>query len=590
MQIERLVRRTAVGGLIVAGGVVAAQSAASADEAASPDAAAAPVKRQLLDKAAPAAKATAAPATSKTAAATKTAKTTKKATTGKRRPATTVKTATPTAPATTAPALAPAVVVAEPAAVAVAAPAEPTAAVQTAVVVEEPAPAPVPEPVPQDPAPDVVLTWPTGTQASPGDEVGADQPVATGPPPPTETGTTVANAVLVSTEPNVQTAQVTGTSPNGQITITIDQPAPGTVVAPGTPVVVTGTVTVGGPTAINVIYVVDVSGSTSSTGGACGDTNGDGDADTILDCEIAGIIALNNSLGNANIDVSIVTFDDAAGTEDVGPAPGVQTTTGPATDADGNGTPDIVDVLSNLTYGGGTDFDAALAQVQTLLVPGEQNIVFFLSDGQSSLATGPGSPLQAVADAGATVLTFAVGSGTSGCAAGEPLNEIAATTGGTCTEVTDPTQLSAALTGFNLAGVDRVEIEVNGFVGQATLSPLGFFTITIPADLLLPGQNTIIARAFGAGDQAGQVATADTFVVVGSRVNVAGDDGDLLDLDFDLDEDDVRPALAGSLPVTGIKATHMATTGALSFLLGGLLLGGGRHLRRRRRRPAHLAH
>lgn len=583
MQIERLVRRTAVGGLIVAGGVVAAQSAAAADEA-STDAAAAPVKRQLLDKAAPATKATTAPATSKTAKATKT---TKKAAASKRRQATTVKTATPTSPATTAPALAPAVVVAEPATTTVAAPAEQTAAVQTAVVLEEPAPAPAPAPVPQDPAPEIVLTWPTSTQAAAGDEVGADQPVATGPPPPTDSGTTVANTALVSTEPNVQTADVTGTSPNGQITITIDEPAPGTVVAPGTPVVVTGTVTVGGPTAINVIYVIDVSGSTSSTGGACGDTNGDGDADTILDCEIAGIIALNNSLGNANIDVSIVAFDDSAATADVGPAPGVQTTTGPATDADGNGSPDIVDVLTTLTPSGGTDFDAALAQVQTLLVPGEQNIVFFLSDGQSSLATGPGSPLQAVADAGATVLTFAVGSGTSGCAAGEPLSDIAATTGGTCTEVTDPTQLSAALTGFNLAGIDRVEIEVNGFVGQATLSPLGFFTITIPADLLLPGQNTIIARAFGAGDQAGQVATADTFVVVGSPVKVAGAGGDLVDLHFDLD--DLRPALAGSLPVTGIKATHMATTGALSFLLGGLLLGGAQHLRRRRRRPAHLS-
>jgi len=259
----------------------------------------------------------------------------------------------------------------------------------------------------------------------------------------------------------------------------------------------------------------------------------------------------------------------------------------------------VVEVLASLASAGGTNFDAALRAVQPLLVVGEQNFVFFLSDGQSSLTKGAGSPLQAVADAGATVLTFAVGTGTSGCATGQALRDIADATRGTCAEVTDPSRLSIALTGVSVTGVDRVEIAVNGVVGSATVGPLGGFSLVIPGASLQAGRNDIVARAFGSGTLAGQAASADTFVIVGaSVVGAAGFDVELLvadlddddtsaafslaDLDVDLDLDVLRD-VTGSLPVTGTGAAHLAATGGLTFLLGGLLLGSGRHLRRRRR-------
>ena len=310
---------------------------------------------------------------------------------------------------------------------------------------------------------------------------------------------------------------MTGMSPNGQVAITIDQPQRATIVAPGAPVIVTGTASggsAGGTVATNVVYVIDVSGSTNGFGGACGDPNGDGSADTILDCEIAGLTALNTSLGTANVDVSLVSFSSSAKTHDMSPVPATQVTTQPSTDVDGNGTSDVVDVLQSQRSGGSTNYDSALAQLQGLLVAGEQNVVIFLSDGDpTDFTTGPGSPLQAVADAGAIVLTFALGSGTSGCAAGAPLRDIADTTGGTCTEVGDPSGLSDALADVNLTGVDRVEIEVNGIVGIASVEASGRFSFVIQPELLRPGRNDIIARAHGADEVEGDVAVASTFVV-----------------------------------------------------------------------------
>lgn len=612
MEIDRLVRRTAVGGAIVAGGVVLTHTAAAADEAPSTTAApaetSAPLKKRLLQDGAPTSKAAIA-AKAKKAAATptkKAASTTKKppvkATVKPQgRPTQRPQSSDLATVAVAAPAPAPAptptpgpTVIPTPVPETTTYP--PAGAVQTAVVVDAADPQPAKAPLGTSDglaAGAAALPPPTTADVTSAQEIGSGQPVAGGAPPPDDvvgSGSAPANLSLVSTAPSATTAQVTGTSPNGQLTITIDQPAPGTVVAPGTPVPVTGTVSVGGgPSAINLIYVIDVSGSTSGAGGPCGDTNADGDSDSILDCEIAGLISLHTSLGSANIDVSVVAFDDTAAPQDLSPAAGLQNTTRPTTDANANGRPDVIDVLQSLQYGGGTEFDAALAAVQSLLVAGEQNFVIFLSDGESNLSTGPGSPLQAVADAGATVLTFAVGTGTAGCAAGESLRDIADATGGTCTEVTNPAQLSTALTGLSVTGIDRVEIEVNGFVGIANLNPLGGFSIVIPPGILQPGRNDIVARAFGAEAQAGQVAAADTFVIVGARVGAAGGDVDEFLVDFDVDDhgDDAEVTLlrsaGGALPATGTGAGHLAATGALSFLLGGLFMGGGRHLRRRRR-------
>jgi len=141
----------------------------------------------------------------------------------------------------------------------------------------------------------------------------------------------------------------------------------------------------------NAVFVVDVSGSTSSGFGGTpvGDLNNDGDANTILDAEIAGFIALNQSLidaglGNVSL-VGIVAFESSAVQLDMNPvAPGVQLTTTPLADIDGNGVRDVDQALQTLNYLGGTNFEAGLAAASATVTaigdPTNTNVVF-MSDG-----------------------------------------------------------------------------------------------------------------------------------------------------------------------------------------------------------------
>ena len=433
-------------------------------------------------------------------------------------------------------------------------------------------------------------------------EIDSGQPVAGGSPPPDDTdeaATAPANLALVSTVARFHPPVLTGTSPSGDLTITIDQPLPGTVVPAGTPVLVTGTVG-GTPVPVNFIYLIDVSRATLQQG-ACG-------AETsILECEVAGLTALNeaNAGPNPDVEVSVVAFGAVGLVQDVDPTTaGIQTTTLIGADVDEDGVPDVVQALGLLgSSGTPTNYDTALLAVQAQIVEGEVNVVFLASDGQSegdiAPTTGPGSPLQALIDAGVTIFTFGFAPAGGECAAGQPL-AVLAVNGGGCIEVDDPATMGMALAIDTALPVDRVEIEVNGFFGIADLDPSGRFSILIPAGLLEPGRNDIIARAFGAAHLEGEVAEANTFVIVttpmtgGPRGVPRGPDRLDLDLDrdrvtvrvADLDEAKPRRARAGNLPVTGSGADHLAGTGVLSFLLGGLLLGGGRHLRRRRRSGA----
>lgn len=317
-------------------------------------------------------------------------------------------------------------------------------------------------------------------------------------------------AALAATEP-------TGSSPSGQLTVSIEQPVPGTLVRHKTPLKLSGTVT-SAPTPVNFIYVVDVSSGTLA-GSACADRNGDGSS-TILDCEIAGLVALNEANLSVDADVSLISFASTAQVHDLDPrAAGFQTTTGPNTDADLDGTPDVVQALRALqSVGAAASYDDALLATQALLVQGETNRVFFVSDGQSvgdaGPTTGPGSPLQALSDAGAIISTYAVNPTPGGCSAGEPLQTIASS-GGDCVEITDPEQMRVSVTSEPVLAVDRVEVEVKGSITVATLDATsGQFALLIPARMLDRGRNDIIVRAYGSGRLEGEVAEAQTWVDV----------------------------------------------------------------------------
>ncbi len=354
----------------------------------------------------------------------------------------------------------------------------------------------------------------------------------------------------------------TGTTTTGQsLNIQIVTPEDGVTVDETLPVDVTGVVSIGTLSLdINIAYVVDVSGSTeysSTLNQDCNgdsvvdnddDLNGDGQVGNTLDCEIAGVLALNNSFtGLVGVDVSFVPFGSYASVADVGPDPGVQASTTPVEqDADGDSVVDLETVATSLDAGEineftlmsldtGTNFANALISINDAFATqpaGESNIAFMLSDGVGSQSAAElEAALTATVAAGTIVNTYSVGAGASGCGSTAQLHQIAVTTGGACVEVLDPAELASVLTGATPAGIDSVEVTLNG--GGATianLDALGNFDTVFPGSMLVPGANPIDATV---------LATDGTEVTATVTVFTDGGGGD--DDDDDDDDDDGCP-------------------------------------------------
>lgn len=169
-------------------------------------------------------------------------------------------------------------------------------------------------------------------------------------------------------------------------------------------------------------FVIDVSGSTGSGLGATGigDRNGDGSQDTILDAEIAGFEILNQELINlgfgSTAQVSIIPFDNAAQNLDMDPvAPGLQLTTTPLADANGNGVRDVEEVLRSLRTAGGTSFEQPWQRVvstfATLGVANGTGNVFFISDGNGG--GGFTDEVELIRNQNHGIVAFAAGTGAS---------------------------------------------------------------------------------------------------------------------------------------------------------------------------------
>jgi hypothetical protein len=347
--------------------------------------------------------------------------------------------------------------------------------------------------------------------------------------------------VVVASAGAVNPASGTTTT-NQELTVEITLSTANDPVWLGTAVSASAEATLGEGDTANIVYVVDVSGSMENPvfnppQPAVGDCDGDTLVGTALDAACVGLIALNDSLGSAvNVNVGLVAFGNAAKTADMAAAAGAQTFTSPPdVDASGNAAPDVDDVIHSLTteFGGAgaagigqftsdvtagfafnTNYDAALTNMNAAFATQpatDINTGFFLSDGApTTFTTGAGSPLQAAITAGTKILTFGIGGGAAGaCSPGAPLRVIADSTGGTCTEVADPSMLSTILPA-QLTNIESLELRVNGTLIATATGPQPV-SLAIPStaitSALVVGINTIEATATAADDT---VVTAST--------------------------------------------------------------------------------
>jgi len=283
----------------------------------------------------------------------------------------------------------------------------------------------------------------------------------------------------------------------------------------------------------NIAYVIDVSGSTTAAFGGTpvGDVNGDGVFDTILDAEIDSLIRLNNEIvsrfGGANVDVTLIAFDDIARR--------TINLTQAGVDSDFDGQTNVEEALRGLRALNLTNFEAPLIEAldffQTDAGAGN-NFVFFLSDGFSNAGgTFNNESVQLrAAPINATIRSVGVGSGAS-LAQLDLLDDGIANS--SAQRVLNPADLNAAVLGSPItpAQVDRVEVLLNGVVVQTIPSsslvstPLGLQYNLSLNGLSPTAADTIQVRAVATGS--GAQTTVSTSQVV-EQVPV-GSSSDVID-------------------------------------------------------------
>jgi hypothetical protein len=179
-----------------------------------------------------------------------------------------------------------------------------------------------------------------------------------------------------------------------------------------------------------------------------------------------------------------------------------------------------------LTTNFAAGLQAALASVSASAAA-SKNVVF-LSDGESNLGSGFDTTLAALDAAGATIYSFAVGAGST-CTGGTngTLNEMAAATGGSCTEVPNPAALPQIVRNVTATQLTSVSLTVDGaatalssIVPSPPFAGPGTTNFTATAADQAPGQHEACATATGVGpasDAASQrsVVTCQTHQVFG---------------------------------------------------------------------------
>lgn len=256
----------------------------------------------------------------------------------------------------------------------------------------------------------------------------------------------------------------------------------------------TGRVGVGTGEVTTVVYVLDATQSTDSpqgsdcsgngSVGAEDDLNGDLSIGDILDCEIAGIESLNNSLtSTTGIQVGLVAFANQAAAADLDPdgsatfaAP--KFTGGAAQSRLGTVARSVVrnqiGLYDSRDLGGsgaGTAFNSAISVALSTLAtaPAGPRWIMFLSDGQAAIADGL---LSQLTQSGVGLRSFGVGTDAS-CARSGSLYKMASATGESCQLAPNPATLAAGLTGSRPDTVNGVTVSIDDVAVAATVDAVG---------------------------------------------------------------------------------------------------------------------
>ncbi|EIM28361.1 Ig-like domain-containing protein [Microvirga lotononidis] len=273
---------------------------------------------------------------------------------------------------------------------------------------------------------------------------------------------------------------------------------------------------------LNIVYLVDVSGSTSEhfEGVSVGDLNGDGRADTVLDAEIASLVALTERVRGigfspADLTITIIPFNGHADPTD----PIREGAVNAETFSLGlEGEAMIAQYLKGLSSNGSTDFASALQaandRLQALDQGNERNVLFFLSDGKGQGAINA-ELARLNGDFSAKITALGVGNG----ADLSQLNEIDNTGGASL--LTAPDQIDISVLGAPVPSGTVADIDL--FVNGREIAGIGPEDLLYtPAGLALDTSIGDLRRLVGDGNSVSAVVKFTSGEVLATDLTIAG--------------------------------------------------------------------
>jgi len=337
----------------------------------------------------------------------------------------------------------------------------------------------------------------------------------------TETATVQVHGAGTFTSPH-RTASTSGTLGfNGQsISLTMDAPSATTTTEADLDLII-GLGPLLQPQ-MNILYLIDVSGSTSELfeGTPVDDLNDDGSANTILDAEIAGLIALTERIRGlgfspADVSITIIPFNGSANPTEAANPGGVNAATFSLGSAGEN---TIANYLRGLDAGGPTNFADALraanARLQDLDQGGEENFLYFLSDGNGQGSFD--SELATLNDVYRAKIT-AIGIGESASLA--QLNSIDNTGG--ASRMTAPGQIDISVLGAPLSRGTVADLDI--FVNGVAVAGIDREDLaSTPDGYVLDASMTGLRRLAGDHNTVSAVVTFASGEILTTELTIAG--------------------------------------------------------------------